>query len=202
MYLGEEKPSLERGEQGDGEVIRVEAGQELPAGLKGPEPFADFRCPAFEPGGHQGPGLRVALGELAAERAEGAAALAWTRSAAVITMSRQAWTPSTLPRSACRWLVTARPVPGRSRRPRISGSVRELVDAVHEAAPKGLNGLVNNAGAAFSSKALSPDGYERTIAINHSRKRCGHYVILAPGVGGAFLGPSGDSNDVDAARRS
>ena len=45
--------------------------------------------------------------------------------------------------------------------------VRELVDAVHAAAPKGLNGLVNNAGAAFSSKALSPDGYERTIAINH-----------------------------------
>jgi NAD(P)-dependent dehydrogenase (short-subunit alcohol dehydrogenase family) len=45
--------------------------------------------------------------------------------------------------------------------------VRELVDAVHEAAPKGLNGLVNNAGAAFASKALSPDGYERTIAINH-----------------------------------
>ena len=45
--------------------------------------------------------------------------------------------------------------------------VRELVDAVREAAPKGLNGLVNNAGAAFSSKALSPDGYERTIAINH-----------------------------------
>ncbi len=33
--------------------------------------------------------------------------------------------------------------------------------------PKGLNGLVNNAGAAFANKALSPDGYERTIAINH-----------------------------------
>jgi NAD(P)-dependent dehydrogenase (short-subunit alcohol dehydrogenase family) len=45
--------------------------------------------------------------------------------------------------------------------------VRKLVDAVHAVAPKGLNGLVNNAGAAFSSKALSPDGYERTIAINH-----------------------------------
>ena len=45
--------------------------------------------------------------------------------------------------------------------------VRELLDAVHQAAPKGLNGLVNNAGAAFSSKVLSPDGYERTIAINH-----------------------------------
>ena len=38
---------------------------------------------------------------------------------------------------------------------------------MREAAPKGLNGLVNNAGAAFSGKALSPDGYERTIAINH-----------------------------------
>ena len=45
--------------------------------------------------------------------------------------------------------------------------VREVVGAVREVAPKGLNGLVNNAGAAFSSKALSPDGYERTIAINH-----------------------------------
>ena len=45
--------------------------------------------------------------------------------------------------------------------------VRALVNAVHQASPKGLNGLVNNAGAAFSSKLLSPDGYERTIAINH-----------------------------------
>src|ERR1700750_2975538 len=33
--------------------------------------------------------------------------------------------------------------------------VRELVDAVHEAAPKGLHGLVNNAGAAFATQALS-----------------------------------------------
>src|ERR1700759_1108732 len=32
--------------------------------------------------------------------------------------------------------------------------VRELVDAVHEAAPKGLNGVVNNAGAAFAHRAL------------------------------------------------
>ena len=45
--------------------------------------------------------------------------------------------------------------------------VRELVEAVRQASPKGLNGLVNNAGAAFAAKALSPDGYERTIAINH-----------------------------------
>ena len=45
--------------------------------------------------------------------------------------------------------------------------VRQLVDAVRAATPSGLNGLVNNAGAAFASRALSPDGYERTIAINH-----------------------------------
>ncbi len=45
--------------------------------------------------------------------------------------------------------------------------VRNLVDAVHDVSPSGLNGLVNNAGAAFANKALSPDGYERTIAINH-----------------------------------
>ena len=45
--------------------------------------------------------------------------------------------------------------------------VRQLVESVRAASPKGLNGLVNNAGAAFSSRTLSPDGYERTIAINH-----------------------------------
>jgi NAD(P)-dependent dehydrogenase (short-subunit alcohol dehydrogenase family) len=45
--------------------------------------------------------------------------------------------------------------------------VRELAEAVRQASPKGLNGLVNNAGAAFAARALSPDGYERTIVINH-----------------------------------
>jgi NAD(P)-dependent dehydrogenase (short-subunit alcohol dehydrogenase family) len=45
--------------------------------------------------------------------------------------------------------------------------VRELAEAVRRASPKGLNALVNNAGAAFATRALSPDGYERTIAINH-----------------------------------
>ncbi len=45
--------------------------------------------------------------------------------------------------------------------------VRKLVDAAQQISPGGLNGLVNNAGAAFSSWALSPDGFERTIAINH-----------------------------------
>src|SRR6201993_4179479 len=49
-------------------------------------------------------------------------------------------------------------------------AARELVEAVRQASPKGLNGLVNNAGAAFATKALSPDGYERTIAINHGAR--------------------------------
>ena len=34
-------------------------------------------------------------------------------------------------------------------------------------AQRAVDLLVNNAGAAFTTKALSPDGYERTIAINH-----------------------------------
>src|SRR5450756_285591 len=75
LYLGEKKSSLERGEQSDGEVIRVDAGRELPVGLKGSEPFADRGRPPFEPGSDQRSGLWVALGELTAERAEGAAAL-------------------------------------------------------------------------------------------------------------------------------
>ncbi len=33
--------------------------------------------------------------------------------------------------------------------------VRQLVDAVHEAAPKGLNGLVNNAGAVLQQGAVT-----------------------------------------------
>jgi hypothetical protein len=33
MHLGEEKPSLERGEQGRGEVVWVDAGRELPLGM-------------------------------------------------------------------------------------------------------------------------------------------------------------------------
>src|SRR5690242_3919161 len=45
--------------------------------------------------------------------------------------------------------------------------VRELVEAARQARPKGLTGLVNNAGAACATKARSPDGYGQTIAITH-----------------------------------
>jgi NAD(P)-dependent dehydrogenase (short-subunit alcohol dehydrogenase family) len=45
--------------------------------------------------------------------------------------------------------------------------VHELANQVREGAPNGLHVLINNAGAAFSERKLSPDGVERTIAINH-----------------------------------
>ncbi|GGW65256.1 short-chain dehydrogenase [Streptomyces xantholiticus] len=45
--------------------------------------------------------------------------------------------------------------------------VRGLVEQVLQVTPKGLHVLVNNAGAAFSQRALAPDGVERTLAVNH-----------------------------------
>jgi hypothetical protein len=33
VYLGEQKSSLERGEQSSGEVVRVDAGREFPVGM-------------------------------------------------------------------------------------------------------------------------------------------------------------------------
>jgi NAD(P)-dependent dehydrogenase (short-subunit alcohol dehydrogenase family) len=45
--------------------------------------------------------------------------------------------------------------------------VRELAKQVRDAAPDGLHVLVNNAGAAFRWHELSPDGVERTMAVNH-----------------------------------
>lgn len=47
------------------------------------------------------------------------------------------------------------------------GPVRQLAARVGEQAPEGLHVLVDNAGAAFAEHALSPDGVERTVAVNH-----------------------------------
>jgi hypothetical protein len=41
MHLGEQKPSLEGGEQSSGEVVRVDVGRELPVGMKGLQSIAD-----------------------------------------------------------------------------------------------------------------------------------------------------------------
>ena len=35
LHLGEQEPSLERGEQSNGEVVRVDTGREFPVGMKG-----------------------------------------------------------------------------------------------------------------------------------------------------------------------
>ncbi|WP_328522703.1 SDR family NAD(P)-dependent oxidoreductase [Kribbella sp. NBC_00359] len=45
--------------------------------------------------------------------------------------------------------------------------VRGLVEQVLHVTTNGLHVLVNNAGAAFSQRAVSPDGLERTLAVNH-----------------------------------
>lgn len=45
--------------------------------------------------------------------------------------------------------------------------VRALAQQVEQTAPGGVHVVVNNAGAAFSQRRVSPDGVERTMAVNH-----------------------------------
>ncbi len=75
LHLAEYKSSLERGEQGDSEVVRVDVGREFPVGLKGSESIADCGCPLIEPCRDERSGLGVTLGELTNERAKLAAPL-------------------------------------------------------------------------------------------------------------------------------
>src|ERR1017187_2315173 len=75
LRLGQEKSSLECGEQSDGEIVGVDVGRKLPVGMKSSEPIADCGRPLFEPGGDEGSGLGVALSELTTERTEGTSSL-------------------------------------------------------------------------------------------------------------------------------
>jgi len=75
LHLGEQKSPLERGEQSSGEVVRVDAGRELPLGMNGSEAIADGGCPLIEPCRDVRSGLGVTLGELTNERAKLAAPL-------------------------------------------------------------------------------------------------------------------------------
>ena len=66
---------MERGQQGDGEIVGVDVGREPPIGMEGSEAIADGGRALFEPSGDKGSGLRVALSELTTERTEQAASL-------------------------------------------------------------------------------------------------------------------------------
>ena len=96
MYLGEQESSLERGEQGSGEVVRVDVGREFPVGMKGSERIADDGCPLIEPCRDE----RRASGSLSASwppsEPSGQPPFASVSFAAVITMFRQASTPFAL----------------------------------------------------------------------------------------------------------
>jgi hypothetical protein len=67
LDLGEEKASLERGEEGDGEGVWVSAVRELPGLVQAAQVFADGGLPLGEAVGQQGPGTGIGLRELAGE---------------------------------------------------------------------------------------------------------------------------------------
>src|SRR5450755_4269934 len=75
LDLGEEEAPLERGEEGDGHVVGVDVGREMPGGVTASQPVTNGGRPPVETGGDGGAGLRVTFGQLTAERSEGAAAL-------------------------------------------------------------------------------------------------------------------------------
>jgi hypothetical protein len=63
---------LQRGEEGEGEIVGIDAGPELPGGRDGPEPVTDGARPLLESGGDECSGFGIAFRQLPAERAEGA----------------------------------------------------------------------------------------------------------------------------------
>ena len=67
LDLGEEKAPLERGQEGDGEGVRVGAVRELSGLVQAARPVADGGLPLPESVGQQVSGVRVSLGELARE---------------------------------------------------------------------------------------------------------------------------------------
>ena len=106
LHLGEQKPSLERGEQSNGEVVRVDPDRESAVGMKGSESIGDGGSPLIEPSCDERSGLGVTLGELTRKRGRSAQPrVALVRFAAVSTMFRQVSTPFAL-LSACRLRLT------------------------------------------------------------------------------------------------
>jgi NAD(P)-dependent dehydrogenase (short-subunit alcohol dehydrogenase family) len=69
---GHQQPALQGGEQGQGQVLGLTG--ELAASVHRGQPGADRRLPSQVAGGDRQPGLRVGLGDLAADRADRTAA--------------------------------------------------------------------------------------------------------------------------------
>jgi hypothetical protein len=65
---------LERGEQGDREVVAADARREVPDGGEGAHPVGDDGRPPLEAARDEVAGLGIRLGKLAAQRPKGAAA--------------------------------------------------------------------------------------------------------------------------------
>jgi hypothetical protein len=63
---------LQRGEEGGGELVGIDAGPEQPGGREGSEPVTDGARPLLESGGDERSGFGIAFRELPAERPEGA----------------------------------------------------------------------------------------------------------------------------------
>lgn len=74
LDLGEQQPTLEGGEDGDGQVVGVGAWGQPTLGVEGLQLVADGVGPVCETGGDAAAGLWARLGELPAESAERAAA--------------------------------------------------------------------------------------------------------------------------------
>ena len=67
LHLREQKSTLERGEQSNGEIVRVDVRWEFPVGMKGSECIADYGCPLIEPSRDERSGLGVTLSQLTSE---------------------------------------------------------------------------------------------------------------------------------------
>ena len=104
--LGEEEPALQRGEQRHGEVVGVDGGREVPGGLEAAQSVADGGRPRAKPAAMRARASGSVSASCPPSDRAGSRPCRPGVLPAAMTMSRQAWSPSVVPRSACSWLPT------------------------------------------------------------------------------------------------